>query len=116
MDRSKRREDVKASIEYETLCQRHSPEDVNDIVELITDTLCSTRSTIRIGGEDMPAEQVKTRFLTLDCEHITYVFDSLARTPTDIRNIRAYLLTALYNAPVTINSYYQAEVRRDWGH
>ena len=116
MDRSERREDVKANIEYEMLCQRHSPEDVNDVVELITETLCSTRPTIRIGGEDMPTEQVKARFLTLDCEHITYVFDSLARTPTDIRNIRAYLLTALYNAPVTINSYYQAEVRRDWGH
>lgn len=49
-------------------------------------------------------------------EHIAYVFDSLVRSPTDIRNIRAYLLTALYNAPVTINGHHQAEVRRDWGH
>lgn len=107
---------MKDSIEYETLCRQHSRGDVDEVVELITETLCSTRPTLRIGGEDMPAEQVKARFLTLDCEHITYVFDSLARSPTDIRNIRAYLLTALYNAPTTINSHYQAEVRRDWGY
>ena len=116
MDRSEQRENVKDSIEYEALCCRYNREDVDELVELITETLCSTRPTLRIGGEDMPTEQVKTRFLTLDCEHISYVFDSLARNPTDIRNIRAYLLTALYNAPMTINSHYQAEVRRDWGH
>ena len=82
--------------------------------ELITETLCSTRPTIRIGGEDIPAEQVKSRFLTLDCEHINYVFESMARNSTDIRNIRAYLLTALYHATITINNNYQAAVRRDW--
>ena len=116
MDRAEQREDVKANIEYEALCRQYSREDVDELVELITETLCSTRPTIRINGEGIPAEQVKTRFLTLNCEHIVYVFDSLARSPTDIRNIRAYLLTALYNAPVTINNHYQAEVRRDWGH
>ena len=116
MDRSEQRENVKDSIEYEALCRRYNREDLDELVELITETLCSTRPTLRVGGEDMPTEQVKTRFLPLDCEHINYVFDSLARNPTDIRNIRAYLLTALYNAPMTINSHYQAEVRRDWGH
>lgn len=116
MDRYERREEVKDRIEYETLCCRHNREDVDELVELITETLCGTRPTIRIGGEDMPAEQVKSRFLTLDCEHVSYVFESMARNSTDIRNIRAYLLTALYNAPVTINSHYQAEVRRDWNN
>ena len=116
MDRYEQREDVKASIEYESLCQQHNREDVDKLVELITETLCGARSTIRIGGEDMPAEQVKSRFLTLDHEHINYVFECMARNSTDIRNIRAYLLTALYNAPVTINSHYQAEVRRDWNN
>ena len=115
MDRAEQREDVKANIEYEALCRQYSREDVDELVELITETLCSTRPTIRINGEGIPAEQVKTRFLTLNCEHIVYVFDSLARSPTDIRNIRAYLLTALYNAPTTINNYYQAAVQHDFG-
>ena len=116
MDRYERREEVKDGIEYETLCRQHDQDDVDELVELITETLCSTRPTIRIGGEDMPAEQVKSRFLTLNCEHVNYVFESMARNSTDIRNIRAYLLTALYNATITINSHYQAEVRRDWNN
>lgn len=116
MDRCEQRKEVKTNIEYESLCQQYNREDVDELVELITETLCGTRPTIRIGGEDMPAEQVKSRFLMLDCEHISYVFESMARNSTDIRNIRAYLLTALYNAPTTINSHYKAEVRRDWNH
>ena len=116
MDRYERREEVKDGIEYETLCRQHDQDDVDELVELITEALCSTRPTIRIGGEDIPAEQVKSRFLTLNCEHINYVFESMARNSTDIRNIRAYLLTALYNATITINSHYQAEVRRDWNN
>ena len=115
MDRYERREEVKDGIEYETLCRQHDQDDVDELVELITETLCSTRPTIRIGGEDMPAEQVKSRFLTLNCEHVNYVFESMARNSTDIRNIRAYLLTALYNAPTTINNYYQAAVQHDFG-
>ena len=91
-------------------------EDVDELVELITETLCAVRPTIRVGGENMPAEQVKARFLTLNSEHIGYVLDSMARNSADIRNIRAYLLTVLYHAPVTINSHYQAEVRRDWNN
>lgn len=83
MDRYERREEVKDRIEYETLCCRHNREDVDELVELITETLCGTRPTIRIGGEDMPAEQVKSRFLTLDCEHVSYVFESMARNSTD---------------------------------
>ncbi len=114
MDRSERREYVKAGIEYEGLCRQYDQEDVDEAVELITETLCSTRPTIRVNGEEIPAEQVKARFLTLDGEHVNYVFESMARSTSDIRNIRAYLLTALYNAPVTINSHYRAEVRHDW--
>ncbi len=115
MDRLSQREEVKTNIEYEALCVRHNQDDVDELVELITETLYSTRTTIRINGEDIPSEQVKARFLTLNHEHVNYIFESLARNTTDIRNIRAYLLTALYNAPFTMNSYYQAEVRRDWG-
>lgn len=115
MDRLRQQEEVRANIEYDTLCVQHSEDDVDELVELITETLCSTRSTFRIGGENIPAEQVKTRFLALNYEHINYVFESMAHNTTDIRNIRAYLITALYHAPVTMNSYYLAQVRHDWG-
>ena len=77
--------------------------------------MSSTASTIRIGKEVLPAETVKRRFLQLDSSHIEYVIDSLKQTTTKINNIRAYLLTALYNAPVTIGPYYSAAVRHDFG-
>ena len=71
MDRSEQRENVRVNIGYEALCQQYSPPDVDEIVELITDALCSTRPAIRIGGEDIPVEQIKTRFLGLSFEHIS---------------------------------------------
>ena len=77
------------------------------------DTVCSTRKMIRIGGEDFPKEIVKSRLLKLDSSHIEYVISSLRENTTKVRNIRAYLLTSLYNAPTTINSYYTALVNHD---
>ena len=71
-------------------------------MELIVDVLSSTASTMRIGGEVLPVDAVRQRFRQLDSEHIKYVIDSLRQTTTKINNIRAYLLTALYNAPITI--------------
>ena len=89
--------------------------DVNEheIVALIVDTLCATRPTIRIGGDYISAAVVRERFFRLTYEHLEYVFECLRRNTTEIRNIRGYLLTALYNAPVTINHHYQAEVQHD---
>ena len=103
MDRYERQREVKENIEYDALCRQHFHDDVDEIVELITDTLCSTRPTLRIGGEDIPTQQVKDRFMLLNYGHLEYVFDSLAKNSTQIRNIRAYLLTALYNAPGMID-------------
>ena len=74
------------------------------------DTVCSTAPAIRIRGSDIPMEAVKDRFLQLDSEHIQYVIDAPKETTTKVNNIRAYLLTALYNAPVTIGPYYSAAV------
>lgn len=108
------RDEIKEKIEYNLLCTRYNREDVDEIVELITDTLCTTRPSIRIGGDDIPTEQVKDRLLRLDYSHLDYVFDCLRKNTTQIRNIRAYLLTALYNAPATINHFYQAEVQHDF--
>lgn len=115
MDRYDCRREVEESVDYEILCGRYAREDMDEVVELITDVLCSNRSTYRIGGEDLPIAQVKGWFYKLDSGHLEYVFDCLRKNTTQIRNIRAYLLTALYNAPATINNYYQAEVQHDFG-
>ena len=108
--------EVRENIEYARLCTEFNQEDVDEMVELIADILCTTRPTVRIGSENIPAEQVKDRLQRLDCGHMEYIFDCLRRNTTQVRNIRAYLLTALYNAPVTINSYYQAAVQHDFSH
>ena len=106
---------IRENIGYDSLLEE-SPDDqdrVDEIVELMTETVCSQKEQIRIGGNDMPKETVKSRFLKLDGEHISFVLDCLARNTTRIRNIRQYLLTTLYNAPVTIDNYYTALVNRD---
>ena len=109
------RDEIKEKIEYDALCRQYAQEDVEEIVELIADTLCTTRPTVRIGGEDVPTPQVHDRLLRLDYSHLEYVFDCLRSNTTQIRNIRAYLLTALYNAPATISNYYRAAVQHDFG-
>jgi len=115
IDRYEVIEEVKENIEYEHLLQELPYDDVESLLELIVDVLSSTASTMRIGGEVLPMDAVRRRFRQLDSEHIKYVIDSLRQTTTKINNIRAYLLTALYNAPVTIGPYYTAAVRHDFG-
>ena len=115
MDRNDCREEIKESIEYPSLCQQYNREDVDEVVELIADILCSSRPTVRIGGEEIPTTQAQERFQRLNYDHLQYVFDCLRKNTTEIRNIRSYLLTALYNAPATINSYYKAAVQHDFG-
>ena len=86
---------------------------IDEILELLVDTVCSNAATIRCAGEDRPAEVVKSRFMKLDYGHIQYVLDSIHDNTTDIRNIKAYMLTTLYNALMTIDHYYQAdEIRK----
>lgn len=115
MDRSDCRKEVETQIEFSHLCAQFGYEDVDGVVELMVDTLCSTRPTLRIGGEEIATGQVQSRFLSLDSSHLEYVFDCMRRNTTQIRNIRAYLLTALYNAHATMSNYYQAEVQHDFG-
>ncbi len=86
---------------------------INEIVEIMVDVVCSKRKTIRVNGEDLPKETVKKRFLELDDTHIEYVMTALDRSKSEVRNIRAYLITALYNAPMTMDSYYDAWVQHD---
>ena len=115
MDIEKYRDIIRGNIEADFLCLSHDPERVGEIVELITETVCSPRKSIPISGAEYPADIVKSRFLKLDRSHVEYVFDCMDRNTTKIRNIKAYLLTALYNAPATIGHYYTAEVNHDFG-
>jgi len=95
------RDIIKDNIEYDALCMSYDPERVTEILELIHETVCSSRKTIRIGGEDFPAEVVKSRFMKLGQFHVEYVFDCINKNTTKIYNIRSYLLTTLYNEEVS---------------
>lgn len=86
---------------------------IEELLELIVDTVCSSRAFIRIGKENLPAEIVKSRMMKLNAEHIRYLISCLNENTTKIRDIRQYLLTALYNAPATISSYYNQLVQHD---
>ena len=112
--RERYREIIEENIEFEIMSQRPDGERLSEIVEIMLDAVCSSSKTIRINGEDMPQAVVKSRFLKLNSSHIEYVFHAMENCPSDIRNIRAYLLTALYNAPVTIDNYYTAQVNHDF--
>ena len=88
-------------------------ETLEAIINLMLDVICSKRKTIRIAGDDKPVNVVKSQFLKLDSSHIEYVLECLKNNPTKVRNIKQYLLAAIYNAPLTINSYYRAMVNND---
>ena len=107
------REIIKDNISYDALCSQYDTEKVSEILELIIDTLCNGRRTIRIGGVNMNSELVKAQFLKLDMNHIAYVLNCMEKNTTEIKNIKSYLLTALYNAYITINNYYSAVVNHD---
>ena len=109
------REIILDNIGYEYLIQDShiDREQLDEIAELIVDTVCSARKTIRIAGDDYPAEVVKSRFMKLDSSHVQYVMSCMAENTTYVRNIKKYLLAALYNAPVTISNYYSSLVQHD---
>ena len=104
------RELIQERIEY----KYHEQEDVDELVELMVEVMMMPDdSTIRIAGVDKPVALVKNRFMKLNYSHIEYVLFCLHRNTTKVGNIKAYLLTTLYNAPLTISNYYQAEVNHD---
>ena len=113
-ERERYREIIEENIEYEIMKDRPDGDRIGEIVEIMLDAVCSTAPTIRINGEDMPQQVVKSRFLKLNSSHIEYVLEAMNKNPSDIRNIRAYLLTALYNASLTIDNYYSALVNHDF--
>ena len=109
------REIIKDNIEYNHLIQNCNidADRLNEILEIILETVCTARKTIRIAGDDYPAELVKSKFMKLNSSHIEYVFDCLHENTTKVRNIKQYLKAVLFNAPNTIDNYYSALVNHD---
>lgn len=114
-DMDEYRELIKENIDYDILLSElpYDRDRLEEILELLVETVCSTKKYIRVAGSDYPAEVVRSRLLKLDMEHIRFVFDCLKENTTKIRNIKQYLLTSLYNAPTTIGNYYSALVQHD---
>lgn len=107
------REKVLENLEYEYIKHDHNREQLDEIVDLMVETLCSTKDTINVAGDDYPAQLVKEKLLKINSQHISYVFECLSKTTTYIRNIKRYLLATLFNAPSTIDNYYSALVNHD---
>jgi hypothetical protein len=109
------REIIKDNISYDILIQdmKFDGDRLNEIVDLMLETVCTRRKTIRIAGDDYPAELVKAKFMKLDSEHIRFVLDCMRENTTKIRNIKQYLRAVLFNAPSTIGNYYTSLVAHD---
>ena len=114
-ERESYREIILENIDYDILTQdeKLDRDRLDELVELMVDTVCSNREMIRIAGDDYPAEVVKSRFLKIGSSHIEYVLERMRENTTYVRNIKKYLLAALYNAPVTMDSYYTSLVSHD---
>ncbi len=101
------------NIEYDILSAQYDREQLDEIIEIMLECICSNADTIRIAQDDVPQELVKSRMLKINSEHIEYIFGCLKSNTTKVRNIKAYLKAVIYNAPVTISNYYSAEVNHD---
>ena len=109
------REMIRENIDYDGFV-RERPYDagqLDEMVEIMVEAVCSRKETIRVAGNDFPQAVVKSRMLKLDREHIVFVFDCLKENTTQVRNMKQYLLTVLYNAPATIENHYAAQVNHD---
>ncbi len=109
------RELIRENIDYEGIV-RDRPYDaaqLDEMVELMVEAVCSKKKNLRVAGNDFPQAVVKSRLLKLDSEHIRFVFDCLRENTTQVRNMKQYLLAVLYNAPATIENHYAAQVNHD---
>ncbi len=106
---------IRENISYDNLV-RERPYDagqLDEMVELMVEAVCSKKKNLRVAGNDFPQAVVKSRLLKLDSEHIRFVFDCLRENTTQVRNMKQYLLAVLYNAPATIENHYAAQVNHD---
>ena len=106
---------IKDNIDYDILVLNNPLQkaQLDEIIDLLTETVCTSKQYLTIAGDDYPTELVKSKLLKLNSEHIEYVIDSLQKNTSDVRNIKKYLLAALFNAPSTIDSYYTSQVNHD---
>ena len=106
------REIIKDNIDYDILLHdnKYDKDRIDEILDLILETVCTARKTLRIAGDDYPAELVKSKFLKLNSSHIEFVLDCMKQNTTKVRNIKQYLRAVLFNAPSTIDNYYTALV------
>lgn len=109
------RELIRENIDYDGFVKDrpYDAAQLDEMVELMLEAVCSKKKNIRVAGNDFPQAVVKSRLLKLEGEHIRFVFDCLRKNTTQVRNMKQYLLTVLYNAPVTMESYYAAQVNHD---
>ena len=109
------REIIKGNIEYDIMKDNfpYDHERLDEIVELMAETLASRKATFCIAGDTYPASTVKFKLLRINSLHIQYVFECLDKNTTEVRNIKKYLLATLFNAPSTMGSYYKAQVNHD---
>ena len=109
------RDIIKENIEYDIMKDNfpYDHERLDEIVELMTETLASKKATFCIAGDTYPASTVKFKLLRINSLHIQYVFECLDKNTTEVRNIKKYLLATLFNAPSTMGSYYKAQVNHD---
>ena len=109
------REIIRENLSYPIMIERHKYDKarIDEIVDLILETVCTARKTLRIAGDDYPAELVKSKFLKLHDGHLEFVLECLKKNTTEIRNIKKYMLAVLFNAPSTMDSYYTALVAHD---
>ncbi len=109
------REMIRENIDYDGFV-RERPYDagqLDEMVELMVEAVCSKKETLRVAGNDFPQAVVRDRLLKLDREHIRFVFECLRENTTQVRNMKQYLLAVLFNAPVTIENHYAAQVSHD---
>ncbi len=113
-ERQQYRELILENIEYDILLERnYATDEIDGLVDIMLDLVCSKKDYVSVNGTELPKEVVKSRMLKIGFEHIEYVLDCLKKNTTKVRNIKSYLTTSLYNAPMTIGSYYTAEVNHD---
>ena len=108
------REEIKENIEYNYLRQQCPYDDIDEIVDFMLEVFCTQGDFIKIGTKQLYTELVKERFRRIDSGHIQYIMDNMRETPSDIRNIKAYLLESLFNAPATIGNHFKAKVNYDF--
>ena len=112
-ERNKYREIISENIEFDILSQRYPSKQINEIVEIMLEAVCSTKPTIRVGQEEKPQAVVKSQLLKLNESHIECALDCLKNNTTKITNLESYILTVLYKSQYTTDHRYQTWVNHD---